>query len=672
MKFYTRVKLSFLMTFCLFNCISSQKLTNVIERLSFVDNCINLPSLTSSRTGSQLKEMLAHVLNNQYPRENNVPEEVNRCYKALQENAQLVKIEDLLVTLIFIINHKAPGILSHEHIRAPRPTTFHDNNPIVEPLISCDLDQLMELLEFLRNIIIFCCDQLEQDFENFFFTLTVIINNLNTYCNLITATSSFETTFTALQDIKNTLTTCCANITLDFEATWTILAAGFSATFTEISDIKNTLTACCDQIQKNFQATFTALNILETITCVQPCGPIPITQPIIITIPGLYCLAKDIVGPIIINASNVTLDLNNHTISGSGPGSGTGIIVNSGTNRTIHNGRIVNFDTGIMSTNNITTVLSNIVISVCFIEGITINNGTDIHLDSLITRDIRGIGVHLTGINNTYLIKNILINNAQQGFIFDTISNSLILNCEVADCISPLSAAGYAINSGSFNQFDHCSVKNLVSMNKSVGFFLLNSTNTILSNCTVQNSITQVGPSAEGFECNTLSNDSALLQCSALNINAPIFTAGFALEGNTITVIDGLAQECLASNLNGNGFVCTGSNIALTSCQAYSCESVGFSITSTDITLQYCQSGYNDIGFLINNSNVLIGNSIAVNNSSIGFDNNFLTLAIYHCFASHNGLNNYVGIPNVQNANTQVDNAAPGITGPFAGVNLFI
>ncbi len=669
MKFYDVLKLSLLMIFCVFCHISSQPFEDTIAQLSLINDYVELTSLTSTQLGSKLKEILTQILEHQ----DNIPEEINRCYQALHEKAQSVKINDLIITLMYSIDYKAPGLLLHKSLRAPRPNASQNNNSVVGPIINCDLHQLTELLEFLRILITLCCEQLEQDFNILFSDLTTILNNLNTYCILITATSDFQGTFTTIQDIKNTLTTCCANITLDFEATWTSIFAGFATTFTEISDIKNTFTICCDEIQQNFQGTFTALHSLSTTnTCISPCGAVPITQSTIITVSGSYCLSKDIAGPITVNANNVTLDLNNHTVSGSGAGSGAGIILNAGSNRLIKNGRIENFDTAIFSTNNVTTALLNIVINTCFIEGITINNGTDIHLDSLVITSIIGIGVHLTGINNAYLIKNVLINLAEQGFIFDTISNSLIQNCEVTDCNSPLSTQGYAVNAGSFNQFDNCSAKNLVSIIKSVGFFLLNSNNTILTDCTVENMITNVGASAEGFECNTLSSDNELLHCSVLNVNAPVFTAGFALEGTAITAIDCLTQSCFTSDFNGNGFVCTGSNIALTDCQAFNCQSVGFNITSTNITLQFCQSAYNDTGFLINNPNVLIGNSVAVNNGSIGFNSNFLTLALYHCFASQNGINNYVGIPNVQNANTQVNNTAPGLTGPFAGANLFI
>ncbi len=619
---------------------------------------------------SELAKIIVEFLENQNLDDKTISPEIKRCYKELSEKNYATNADDLIDTLVFIINTKAPGIIAQ---RAPRPHAPAINNAVVGPLVSCDLGEIIKLLELFKRSIFLCCAQLDNDFTQLFIDLTLIIENLTTYCTLITATAEFQGTFTALQDLKNTLTVCCSAITNNFQNTFTIIAAGFSTSFTEISDLNNTLTTCCQEIQINFDGTFTALNSLKSsLTCLPPCGTLAITASTVITTPGSYCLSNDIVGPITINASNVTLDLNNYTIVGSGIGSGAGIIINAGTNRSVKNGRITNFDTGVLSTANVTTELITVIINGCFAEGVTIANGTDVHLDSLVITNIGGSGVHLTGNNTTFLIRNVLITTSLEGFIFDSISNSQIQDCIVADCSSSALARGFAILNGSFNQFDNCSVKNLVSTLESRGFFLSNAQNSLLRDCTAQNIITTLGISAEGFECADLSNTIALIRCSALDLEASSVSAGFELDGSSIVLNDCLSQSCHATNLNGNGFMCTGTDITLTNCQAFDCQSTGFIISTTNCSLQYCQSAYNAIGFLNNNPNVSIGNSVAVHNNSIGFENTALTLSIYYCFASDNGVSNYVGIPNVQNASTQVNNADPGLTGPFAGVNLFI
>ncbi|MBI2775594.1 right-handed parallel beta-helix repeat-containing protein [Candidatus Dependentiae bacterium] len=416
-----------------------------------------------------------------------------------------------------------------------------------------------------------------------------------------------------------------------------------------------------------------------------PCAGTPITAPVTISSPGYYCLANDITGGIIITANDVSLDLNNHTMSGAGIGSGSGIVINSGFNRKVFNGRIVNFDNGVSCNQSMNTLINEVAINTCFVEGMTITTCTGTVLDSIVINTIGNIGVHFNGINDASLIKNVTVSNAQQGIICDNISNSIIEFCNIFDCTSNIfpsfANAGFAINGGSSNQIDSCTVKNLRSIDFPVGFVFDGNDNIVVRNCVAQN-ITAFSPTAAfaaGYLCTQgVVANYQFSNCSAVAISGGGFVAGFEMNGNVGVIEDCIAQDCIATAVppaNGVGFFESGRRISLTNCQAFNCSGAGFSTNSgtpvSDVTFQYCQSTNSTIGFLTTISTSLIGNCVAFNNTT-GFQIAAGT-SIYHCFASNNGTHYAgAGAVNVQNANTQVDTTVVGPTGPFAGANLFM
>jgi hypothetical protein len=576
----------------------------------------------------------------------------------------LNNVHMLILSLSLMLFCKAEDMNS---MRAPRPNA-EGNNALVGETVICDFGESNHLIQTLQGLIQSCCNQLEHDFSLLDLDLVDLKNTLSVCCENLAF--NFEGTFTQVADLKNKIILCCEDITDEFNATFSTLAAGFSSTFTEISNIDDMLNNCCEQIQNNFQLMVLALNnIMTNITCTVACGAIPITAPITITTPGSYCLSNDINGPIIIIADDVTLNLNDHNIRGLGAGSGTGLIINPGSNRIINKGRISNFDTGIMCDSAMTTEFKNIVVNDCAVEGITINNSSVTVFDSLIITDILGIGVHFTGINNNAsVIKKVTVTNSQQGFIFDHSANSFIQECFVLDCSSVVLAQGFAVMTGSFNQFSNCTVKNLSSLSPAQGFFIESATDTLIQDCTIQNVASLL--SARGFSSDPLATALTLWHCSVLDVRSVSDTAGFELGGTDITALYCLAQACQASNLNATGFLCTGTNLVVMSCQAFSCQAAGFNSSSLNSMFQGCQSSYNDNGFIITDSNTLVGTSIASHNVTTGF-NVLAGTSLYHCFASANGTD-YIGAPNVQNTNTQVDNAVIGLTGPFAGRNMFM
>lgn len=603
----------------------------------------------------------------------------------------LTKKQSIFLGLIFFIASSCYSQFDQNppSIRAPRvdaPGTT--DGSVVGVVPDCNTKNILAALGVLKNSINSCCAELNNDFIGTFSVLADIQNTFTTCC--VTIQNDITGTFTTLDDILNTLTACCNEITNEFNQTWTILAAGFNETFTSSAEVKTTLTTCCQQIETNFINLFVALENLATACTGTGCNAIPITTPIAITVPGSYCLANDIIGSIVINASNVTLDLNNHTISGTGLGGGNGIVVNAGTNRVIKNGRITNVDTGILCSNNIQTLMNSIVIETAFVEGITVNNGSAIQLDSLITTSILGIAVHFTGNNNSALIDNSTVTISREGFVFDTISNGLVKNCNVLDCGTPdvvlagATVGGFSVTTGNSIQFENCSVKNYVAFDSVAAFSLNNVSNVIFKNCTVQNIIATLlssfASNAVGFNCAVATNNIHLYNCTVIDAAADFFSVGFLFNGNNITAENCIARRFTTFNISpvlGSciGFQVTDDNVTLKNCEAYECAQDGFLIApaggAINVSLIQCQAAFNSFGFRTNSSDTIFDHCVAFNNDT-GFFTTVVGTSPFRCFASQNTTNYGGPLVNTQNANTQVNNTAVGLTGPFAGGNLFM
>lgn len=552
--------------------------------------------------------------------------------------------------------------------RAPRPNVPTIIAP-VGPLVSCNEEKLHELLELLNYFVVFCCNQNQTNFDTLFIDLNELLNTFTVCCTEIV--NDLNGTFTSITEVESTLTACCAALEQDFQGVFSVLNSEFTRTFTEIADITSSLTACCENFQLQFIGTLTSLaSIGANLTCTTVCGDIPIMAPITIDVPGVYCLAADITGSIIINVDDVTIDLNNHTINGSGVG--TGILINPGSNRIIKNGRIANVATGIVMDSNSNTQLNNIIINGYTLAGVQSNNSNTIFVNSLLMTTQSGVGFNCTGTNDAYIIKQTIVDGGSSGFVFADISDSVIQDCQFIGGSSTGIAFGFAFQGGTANQCNNCTVKNLAGTLLANGFFVDNSAHINLIHCVVQNISSSAG-NAQGFMCGPFAVGIECAQCSVLTANGTISGIGFGLEGETITAYECVAQLIDGMGLNGTGFLCTGSLLALTECSAFNCSGTGFIITSSATMLEYCESAYNDTGYVFENESTLIGNSTAFGNNTIGFNLLVPGVAIYHCFASlNNAGTNYVDAPNVQNANTQYDHAAPGLTGPFAGANLFI
>lgn len=155
-----------------------------------------------------------------------------------------------------------------------------------------------------------------------------------------------------------------------------------------------------------------------------------------------YMLTQDITvsgGCFEIAADNITLDLNGHTIYGSG--SGTGISVIAYNDIVIANGRVENFQNGIELINSFNTVIHDVTVEDCTGmggSGIYINSGGFHYLENVVTNsNLEGIILENTS-NNDF--NNITANNNDNDGIrlvnsTDNRFNGLILEINTCDGI---------------------------------------------------------------------------------------------------------------------------------------------------------------------------------------------------------------------------------------------
>ncbi|MDZ4098877.1 MAG: WD40 repeat domain-containing protein, partial [Methylophilaceae bacterium] len=189
------------------------------------------------------------------------------------------------------------------------------------------------------------------------------------------------------------------------------------------------LDSCCATIAQDFRDTWTVLQRIESKAdeLCSSCDATPITGPYTINNSGIYCLQADSTGPITITAQNVTLDLNNHTISG-----GTDGVVINGDNAWVKNG----------------TVRDTIA------NGITIT-AAGCTLDTL---DVLGspTGFLLQNASTTKITNCRALENTFAGFSLIAGTTNNLTNCQAINQAGTSSIYGFVANSGQGNIFQEC------------------------------------------------------------------------------------------------------------------------------------------------------------------------------------------------------------------------
>lgn len=409
-----------------------------------------------------------------------------------------------------------------------------------------DLSETTSLLHDINNTLTTCCANLNGNFQD---TWTILSAGFNsTFSTINTIVNDANGTFSSLQDIQNTLTACCSTLNNDFQQTWTILGAGFNdtfsalatimndanGTFSSLQDIRNTLTVCCATLNNDFQQTWTILDSLRSTGCTNT----PITQADVdagggvysITTPGNYFLYEDIIsagaplGYIIeINASNVTLDLCNRVITGSGGNSTSGIFVNTATNVTVRNG----------------------VIQDVLVTGVTVNGGsTDLLFDNVSTVSC---GIHGFQFGSEPPI--LALSNT------DPITNVRIINCSVLFCSQLFSTRNIAIT------YERMPLHRF-TLTTFGGFYTFNCSNLMFDHCMFNNNLCADVYGLILLQC----SNCTVLNCQMNDNQADQFSAGLTM----FDAHDNYFANCTFNSNFGNGFtrftVGGGTGVAMTDC----------------------------------------------------------------------------------------------------------
>ena len=229
--------------------------------------------------------------------------------------------------------------------------------------------------------------------------------------------------------------------------------------------------------------------ILNEVTGV-PIRGCPSTGTYTISAPGLYKLSRDITCCILITTSNVALDLNGHTITGTDC---TSVITTEDnlTNIEIMNGTIVGSgaNDGITTGQNNTNIIIHDVEMSNFDPGILLQQGTTFSriYDCLIETASRCIELE------PYCDDNIIENCVARDFtaygIIVTGSRNLVDSCTIGPCDRDLPLnAGIQVNSGDGNTIFNCDVGNIQDPDSFRGIRagnLPNTTNTTIDQCIV-------------------------------------------------------------------------------------------------------------------------------------------------------------------------------------------
>ncbi len=262
------------------------------------------------------------------------------------------------------------------------------------------------------------------------------------------------------------------------------------------------MTSLIDTTESGFDVITTQLDSLAA------CGSTPITAATTITTPGNYCLDQDITGNITIASSDVTFDLNGHTLAGS-------VIINTGLSRiVVTNGFIVPTVTsseGVLISDGCDTV------SLTFLSIDCINSsGSFVGVDA-------GAGVDIT---NLYISDVLVQNSSLYGMLLVNCVHATIVNSAADACAS----RGFLISDSTSVTIKNCVAANNLGAGFDIGFH-----GGIIENCTAYSN------GDNGFNI----SEGQVSNCFAFeNVSA-----GYSITGG-----NSLINGCVAMENGGPGF----------------------------------------------------------------------------------------------------------------------
>lgn len=329
-----------------------------------------------------------------------------------------------------------------------------------------------------------------------------------------------ENTFEELIEIQELTSSCCEELLADVNLTSSLIFT--STLMSSCVAATNALILCCAQIASNFQQTFTV------IADMKGCTLTPILAPTTIAASGSYCLADNITGSIIIEADNVSLDLNGHTIAGN-------VIINDS--------NYVKVKGGIISGST---------------TGIELNGGTEIIYENIMINDC-AIGMAISDAD-TVQVTDCAIHTAEQGIAISN-SNSCFFERIIVEEISNSSdaAVGIACTSSSSILFKRCTIHEVVGVGQDAIGLSLNQANQVVAVECVINLVTATGAGiAEGIAA-TDSRQNYYYNTSISNIAGANDVVGIAIDTpsavtlRTCNIQNLASSSALTTTLHGIG-----------------------------------------------------------------------------------------------------------------------
>jgi len=381
-----------------------------------------------------------------------------------------------------------------------------------------------------------------------------------------------------------------------------VITTDFSGTYTTIAAIINenwSIESKCEVISDKITLIPAQLPIDQEIT-----PPTSLMGTFTISQPGSYFLRADVsptptnppTPAIVINASDVTLDLNGFTVYGT-------ITIAAGLqNIAIKNGTLTNFSPAISLANGTSNIILTDLLFHFGLYDIQADPGSTIN--NIIIKNCRFIGYNNYGID---------LSSATQ------INGLLVDNCYFKANV--LNATDIAVSNGKHIEILNC--QHIMQYQDTTGCLLSDCTNSVIRKCSYQ--MYQVPGSSNITGLTGISNSGCtklhIQQCiSENNTNTASSGIGFYLTACTDTTL----SECKTiGNSNDGGFVflTTGTAINLDRCVATN-NNIGFQIESIDnITLERCLAeGNAGDGFYLNNSSGLVQECVAQGNVITGFN----------------------------------------------------
>lgn len=341
---------------------------------------------------------------------------------------------------------------------------------------------------------------------------------------MIDCSSRSDVMIAQVQSLQDQEAQCCAQLSSGIEALQQDIDSRLEAIETAIQAIdiisqveelesiidnfdNALMTSVIDTTVSGFDVITTQLDSLVA------CGSTPITAATTISTPGNYCLDQDITGNITIASSDVTLDLNGHTLVGS-------IIINTGLSRVeVTNGFIA--PTGTIAGISIAEGCDIISLTALSIDGINA---------SFVQAGLEVIGTVPDQITNLY-VSDVIVQNSSAFGIF-------LLECSPAVIVNSAAYANSDTGLLVSNFASPITIQNCVSAHNAGNGFDLGSGSSVLyiDGCTAFSN------DSDGFE---LESNVSVSNCFSFE-NAG---AGYAIVGG-----DGLITGCVAMENGGPGF----------------------------------------------------------------------------------------------------------------------